>query len=98
MASISVRRPASTSCSMLARLAPVAVATATTLGVNPMPFVVAVTMAASAGFATPIGYQTHMMVYGPGGYKFGDFLKIGIPMNLLVMTVTMIVVPQVWPF
>lgn len=77
---------------------PVAVAAAQSLGVDPMPFVIAVMIAASAGFATPIGYQTHLMVYGPGGYKFTDFLRIGVPMNLIVMLVALLVIPRVWPF
>lgn len=63
---------------------PIALATANQAGVDPRPFVIAVALGASASFATPLGYQTNLMVYGPGGYKFSDFLKIGIPMNILV--------------
>ena len=63
-----------------------------------MPFAVAIAVAASASFATPIGYQTNLMVYGPGGYKFTDFLKLGIPLNLIFMAVAMIVIPRVWVF
>ncbi len=63
-----------------------------------MPFIIAVMMAASAGFATPIGYQTNLMVYGPGGYRFGDYLKIGIPLDLLVMATTVLLAPVLWPF
>jgi len=77
---------------------PFALATAANLGVNPMPFIIAVMMAASASFATPIGYQTNLMVYGPGGYRFSDYLRIGVPMNLLMWTVTVLVAPLVWPF
>jgi len=77
---------------------PFALATAANLGVNPMPFIVAVMMAASASFATPIGYQTNLMVYGPGGYRFYDYLKIGVPMNLLMWAVTVLIAPLVWPF
>lgn len=77
---------------------PLAVATATRLEANPMPFVVAVMMAASAGFATPIGYQTNLMVYGPGGYRFGDYVKMGVPMDILVGVVTVILAPLWWPF
>lgn len=77
---------------------PFALATAAQLHANPMPFVIAVMMAASAGFATPIGYQTNLMVYGPGGYRFSDYLKIGIPLDLLVAAVTILLAPLVWPF
>lgn len=75
-----------------------AIGTATTLGVDPRPFVIAVAVGASASFATPIGYQTNTYVYGIGGYRFSDFLKIGIPLNLLAFTITMLVVPLFWPF
>ena len=77
---------------------PFAMATAKTLGVSYMPFVIAVMMAASAGFATPIGYQTNLMVYGPGGYRFSDYLKIGIPLDILVGIVTISLAPLAWPF
>lgn len=68
------------------------------LGVSPRPFLMAVTLAASFAFASPIGYQTHMMVYGPGGYRFGDFVKVGVPLNLLLWLVAMIVIPIWWPW
>ncbi len=77
---------------------PFALSTAENLEVNAMPFLVAVMMAASAGFATPIGYQTNLMVYGPGGYRFSDYLKMGVPLDLLVWGVTVGVAPLVWPF
>lgn len=77
---------------------PLAVATAHQLGAQPMPFVITVMMAASAGFATPIGYQTNLMVYGPGGYRFCDYMKIGIPLDILIGTVTIALAPVVWPF
>lgn len=77
---------------------PFAVKMADNVGASPLPFVVAVCIAASAAFALPIGYQTHLMVYGPGGYKLTDFLKVGIPLNILVCIVSMIVIPLVWPF
>ncbi|MDH3208169.1 MAG: SLC13 family permease [Gemmatimonadota bacterium] len=77
---------------------PIALSTAAGLDVNHMPFVVAVMIAASSSFATPLGYQTNLMVYGPGGYRLSDFLKMGIPMNLLMWTVTCTLAPVVWPF
>ncbi len=77
---------------------PIAVAAANQAGLDPKPFVIAIAIAASASFATPIGYQTNLMVYGPGGYKFRDFLKVGIPLNLLFMVVTLVVVPRIWSF
>lgn len=77
---------------------PMAIATANRLGVNSMPFVIVVMMAASAGFATPIGYQTNLMVYGPGGYRFSDYLKVGVPLDLLICVVTVALVPRIWPF
>ena len=57
----------------------------------------AVTMAGSASFSTPIGYQTNLMVYGPGGYRFGDFVGIGVPMNLAVGATALVAIPLVWP-
>jgi di/tricarboxylate transporter len=77
---------------------PVAHATAATLGLNFMPFAIAVAMAASAGFATPLGYQTHLMVYGAGGYRFSDYVKIGVPLDLLIMLVTVTLTPYFFPF
>jgi di/tricarboxylate transporter len=77
---------------------PFALATSQQLGVSYMPFVVAVMMAASAGFATPIGYQTNLMVYGPGGYRFSDYVKIGVPLDLLIMAVTVALAPIAFPF
>jgi di/tricarboxylate transporter len=77
---------------------PVAISVAATLGVNNMPFVMTIIMAASASFSTPIGYQTNLMVYGPGGYRFTDFTKIGLPLNLLIAAITILLVPYIWPF
>lgn len=69
-------------------MVPIALAMAKQAGINPEPFILGIMMAASASFATPIGYQTNLMVYGPGGYKFADFLRVGVPMNLFVGIVT----------
>jgi len=77
---------------------PIALASAQKLGVNLMPFVVAIMVAASASFATPLGYQTNLMVYGPGGYRFTDYTRIGLPLNILMGVVTVLLAPLVWPF
>jgi len=77
---------------------PIAMATAESLGVNFRPFVLAIMMAASASFSTPIGYQTNLMVYGPGGYRFTDYFRIGIPLNLLAWATAVTIIPRVWPF
>lgn len=77
---------------------PIALKVAEQLGANPVPFIVAVMFAASASFMTPLGYQTNLMVMGPGGYRFTDYLRIGFPMALVAMAVTTTVIPLVWPF
>jgi di/tricarboxylate transporter len=79
-------------------MTPVVIALANTMGIEPRPLVVAVMIAASASFATPIGYQTNMLVYGPGGYRFTDFLKVGIPLNLSVGLIASALIPVFWPF
>ena len=76
---------------------PVALATAASLDANVVTFAVCIMMAASASFSTPIGYQTNLMVYGPGGYRFTDYLRVGIPMNLLMALITLLIAPLVWP-
>lgn len=79
-------------------LFPISMAMAGQMGVDFTPFVFAIMMGASASFATPIGYQCNMMVFGPGGYRFSDFLKIGVPMNLTMWVVASILIPLIWPF
>lgn len=79
-------------------LLPVAISTALGLGVDPKPFIIGVCFGASACFATPVGYQTNLMVFGPGGYSFRDYLRLGIPLNLFVICAGMIFIPLVWPF
>ncbi len=76
---------------------PIALATAAHLGVDPRGFAIAVCVAASCGFATPFGYQTHLIVYGSGGYRFSDFVRVGIPLDLLCMAVAVAVIPWFWP-
>ena len=76
---------------------PIAIGLASAMGVDPRPLVVAVMVAASASFATPIGYQTNMLVYGPGGYKFTDFLRVGIPLNLSIGLLASLLIPMFWP-
>jgi len=77
---------------------PIAEATAASLGVSLLPFVAVIMMAASASFATPIGYQTNLMVYGPGGYRFSDYTRIGLPLNVLLGVVAVALAPFIWPF
>jgi di/tricarboxylate transporter len=84
------------SCAVL--MVPVAVSTAAVLGVDARPFLFAVAFAASNGFVTPVGYQTNAMVYGAGSYRYTDFLKAGIPLNLLFWLVASLLIPRVWPF
>jgi di/tricarboxylate transporter len=76
---------------------PVAISAALELGVNPKSFVIAVCFGASACFATPIGYQTNLLVYGPGGYRFSDYLKMGIPLNLIILVMGSYLIPIFWP-
>ncbi|MDX1658625.1 MAG: SLC13 family permease [Nitriliruptorales bacterium] len=78
--------------------APIAIGAATSLGVDPRPFLIAVTIAASMSFITPIGYQTNTMIYGPGHFRFTDFTKIGGLLSLLVLVVSTVAIPMIWPF
>lgn len=76
---------------------PIAMELGTSLGLDPRPFAVAVMFSATLAFATPVGYQTNMMVYGPGGYRFVDYMKIGIPLNLITGILASILIPLIWP-
>ena len=79
-------------------MTPVAISLADALGVDPRPFVVAVMFAASCSFATPIGYQTNTLVYAPGGYKFTDYMRLGIALNLGVGVIAALLIPYIWSF
>ncbi|HET6588047.1 MAG TPA: SLC13 family permease [Oleiagrimonas sp.] len=77
---------------------PIGLAAANQLDVSAMPFIIAIMIGASASFITPIGYQTNMMVYGPGGYRFMDYVRVGTPLSILVGVVVLAIIPHVWPF
>jgi di/tricarboxylate transporter len=76
---------------------PIALAAATQLGASPEPFVMTVAIASACAFAFPISYQTHLIVYGAGGYRFGDFLRVGIPIELIAAAVALAAIPRIWP-
>ncbi len=77
---------------------PIVVKLAAELSVDAYPFIIGVTLAASTAFALPMGYQTHLMVYGPGGYRFSDFLRVGIPLNIICWIISCTLIPLIWPF
>ena len=79
-------------------MVPIVLKLAHGLHVDPRAYILCVTVASSTAFALPMGYQTHMMVYGPGGYKFRDFLRVGIPLNLICWVISCLLIPWIWPF
>jgi len=76
---------------------PIAISTAQQAGLEPRGFAVAIAVAASVDFLTPIGYQTNTMVYGPGGYRFGDYARLGAPLTLITIVLLLLIIPRVWP-
>ena len=81
----------------VAMMFPIAVETAGLVGADPRGFVMAVAIAGACAFASPVTYQTHLIVYGPGGYRFTDFTKVGLPLNVLCGVVAVALIPLVWP-
>lgn len=77
---------------------PLALSIATQLGVDPTPFFIVICVAASSSFTSPIGYQTNLIVQGIGNYKFTDFVRIGLPLNIIVFLISIFLIPQIWPF
>ena len=90
----SVIQPVATALLLL----PIGMVAAQQLGVSSMPFVMSLMMIPAARFATPMAYQTNLMVFGAGGYRFSDYLRIGVPRNLLVIVMTVWMAPRIWPF
>ena len=79
-------------------MTPITLAASANLGLDPRPFIFAICYAASASFITPIGYQTNLMVYGPGGYKFSDYIRVGLPLSITLWVMAVILIPMLWPF
>jgi di/tricarboxylate transporter len=79
-------------------MAPITAVFATALGYAPDPFLMAVALGAASDFLTPIGHQSNTLVMGPGGYRFGDYWRLGLPLSILVVVVGTLLIPFVWPF
>jgi di/tricarboxylate transporter len=79
-------------------LAPIALNTASDLGISPYPLAMTVAVAASAAFLSPVGHPANLLVMGPGGYRFSDYIKVGLPLTLVVLVVVILVMPIFWPF
>jgi di/tricarboxylate transporter len=82
----------------VALLGPITISVAAKMGINPMSLLAAITFGSSAAFAMPIGYQTSLMIYGPGGYSFKDFIRMGIPLDLILAILALLLIPYFWPF
>jgi di/tricarboxylate transporter len=78
-------------------MAPIAIGTANSLGLSPHALVMTVAIAASAAFLSPVGHPANVLIMGPGGYRFADYLKVGLPLTLVVLLVTLLILPLVWP-
>jgi di/tricarboxylate transporter len=81
----------------VALLGPITIAVATKMGINPMSLLAAITFGSSAAFAMPMGYQTSLMIYGPGGYRVKDFIRMGIPLDLILAILALLLIPYFWP-
>jgi di/tricarboxylate transporter len=79
-------------------MVPLGISTAQALGVSVQPFIIGICFGASACFASPLGYQTNLLIYEPGGYSFADYLKLGMPLNILVWTMSSLLIPVIWQF
>ena len=79
-------------------MTPITLSLAASFGFDPKPFIFAVCFAASASFITPVGYQTNLMVFGPGGYRYSDYIKVGLPLGVILWVISVAIIPMIWPF